>query len=217
MGKNVYSVVLDDDVVAAVDLAAMRAGTNRSAMMNRLLAAQLECATAEDRVCTVLDAMQQLAAGSCAALQVASRQAQTQLAMRSVLRYKYNPTQHYSIELFAHPQQYLGVLRCQLRTQNSALVEALEAFYQLWAALEEAATGALPDMYQLGGARFTRLLRLPASPCGEQALAEALTGYVAYLDDGVKLYCEHLQQPAQAQALVEQRFAALLQAGGGWL
>ena len=38
MGRSVYSVVLDDDVVAALDIAAMRAGTNRSAMMNRLLA-----------------------------------------------------------------------------------------------------------------------------------------------------------------------------------
>lgn len=49
MGKSVYSVVLDDDIVAALDLAAMRAGTNRSAMMNRLLAAQLGFATPEDR------------------------------------------------------------------------------------------------------------------------------------------------------------------------
>lgn len=217
MGKNVYSVVLEDDVVAAVDLAAMRAGTNRSAMMNRLLAAQLECATAEDRVCTVLDAMQQLAASHCAALQVASRQAQTQLALRSVLRYKYNPTQHYSLELFAHPQGYLGALRCQLRTQNTVLVQALGAFYQLWAALEQAAMGTLPGMYQLGGARFTRLLRLPPAPCGEQALAQALTRYVACLDDGVKLYCEHLDDPALAQALVEQQFPGLLQACGDWL
>lgn len=203
MGKSVYSVVLDDDVVAAVDLAAMRAGTNRSAMMNRLLAAQLECATAEDRVRTVLDAMQQLAASRCAALQVAGREAQAQLALRSVLRYKYNPTLRYSVELFAHTQGYLGVLRCQLRTQNVLLTQALEGFYRLWAAMEQHCLQTPPQLYQIGGARFARLLRLPPAPCGEQDLAHALTEYVALLDASIKMYCEHPNDPDTAARMAD--------------
>ena len=68
MSRSVYSVVLDDDVVAALDIAAMRAGTNRSAMMNRLLAAQLGFATPEERIRKVFDAMEQLAATQYTAL-----------------------------------------------------------------------------------------------------------------------------------------------------
>ena len=38
MKKSVYSLVLSDDVIAAVDRAAYQNGLSRSAMINRILA-----------------------------------------------------------------------------------------------------------------------------------------------------------------------------------
>ncbi len=213
MGRSVYSVVLDDDVVAAVDMAAMRAGTNRSVMMNRLLAAPLDFATPEDRIRTVFDAMEKLAESQCTALQVMSGEAQTQLSMRSVLRYKYNPTVRYALELFAHSPEYLGVLRCQLRTQNAVLTQALERFYRLWAALEQNALQTSPTLYEIGGARFARVLRKPRQPCSEQETAARLTAYVALLDGCMKLYCEQLADPERAAARVARHWRSRLQEG----
>ncbi len=45
MSKSVYSVVLMDDVVDAVDRLAYEAGTNRSNMINRILAEYVQLAT----------------------------------------------------------------------------------------------------------------------------------------------------------------------------
>ncbi len=213
MSRSVYSVVLDDDVVAALDIAAMRAGTNRSAMMNRLLAAQLGFATPEERIRKVFDAMEQLAATQYTALQVLGRDAQAQFSMRSALRYKYNPTVRYSVELYPHSQEYLGVLRAQLRTQNTVLTQALESFYRLWAALEQNALQTPATLYEIGGARFSRVMRLPTDGCSEQQLADRLTRYVSLLDACMKLYCEHLEDPEAAAMLAARHWQANLDAG----
>ena len=50
MSKSVYSVVLMDDVVDAVDRLAYEAGTNRSNMINRILAEYVQLATPEQRM-----------------------------------------------------------------------------------------------------------------------------------------------------------------------
>ncbi len=213
MSKSVYSVVLDDAVVAALDLAAMRAGVNRSAMMNRLLAAQLQCATPEDRIRTVFDAMQRLTDSRYAALQVIGGEVPTQFALRSALRYKYNPTVRYSVELFAHSQEQLGVLRCQLRTQNAALMRLLEDFYRLWTALEQGALHTPAKLYELGGARYARVLRLPQSACTEEEMADRLTRYVALLDACMKLYCEYADRPEIAAEQVARHWRSQLDGG----
>lgn len=213
MGRSVYSVVLDDDVVAALDVAAMRAGTNRSAMMNRLLAAQLGFATPEDRIRTVFDAMEKLAATGYTALQVLGQDAQAQFSMRSALRYKYNPTVRYSVELYPHPQEHLGVLRAQLRTQNTALTRMLEDFYRLWAALEQNVLQTPAALYEIGGVRFSRVLRLPTDGCSEQQLAERLTRYVSLLDSCMKLYCEHPEDRETAATLAAHHWQNGLDTG----
>lgn len=212
MGRSVYSVVLDDDVVAALDIAAMRAGTNRSAMMNRLLAAQLGFATPEDRIRTVFEAMEKLAATRYTALQVLGQDTQAQFSLRSALRYKYNPTVRYSVELYPHAQEYLGVLRAQLRTQNAVLTRMLEDFYRLWAVLEQNTLQTSSEMYEIGGVRFARVLRLPADGCTEQQLAERLTRYVSLLDSCMKLYCEHPEDPEAAAARVVRHWQNSLDA-----
>ncbi len=211
MSRSVYSVVLDDEVVAAVDLAAMRAGTNRSAMINRLLAAQLQHATPEDRIRSVFAAMQQMTANRYTTLQVI--EGESQFAVRSALRYKYNPTVRYSIELFAHSSEYLGVLRCQLRTQNVVLVQLMQSFYSLWTALEQSTQHTSPQLYQMEGARFSRVLQLPRNACTEEQMADRLTRYVALLDSCMKLYCEYAALPENAAAQVMHRYRSHMDDG----
>lgn len=50
MGKSVYSLVLMDDIVAAVDRLAYQQGTSRSNMVNRILAEYVQMDTPENRI-----------------------------------------------------------------------------------------------------------------------------------------------------------------------
>lgn len=53
MGKSVYSLVLMDDIVAAVDRLAYQQGTSRSNMVNRILAEYVQMDTPENRIRTI--------------------------------------------------------------------------------------------------------------------------------------------------------------------
>ena len=54
--KTLYSLLLDEDVVRAVDQLAHRRGCSRSALVNQLLAEQLDLMTPERRIAEVLRA-----------------------------------------------------------------------------------------------------------------------------------------------------------------
>ena len=55
MGKSVYSIVLDDDIVAAIDKMAYSLGTNRSGLINRILAEKVNYITPEQRIQHIVD------------------------------------------------------------------------------------------------------------------------------------------------------------------
>jgi len=59
MKKSVYSIVLMNDVVAAVDELASRQGTSRSNLINQILAQHVCCTTPEMHMQSVFAAMKQ--------------------------------------------------------------------------------------------------------------------------------------------------------------
>ena len=63
LSKSVYSVVLMDDVVDAVDRLAYEAGTNRSNMINRILAEYVQLATPEQRMQDIFSSIMDVVSG----------------------------------------------------------------------------------------------------------------------------------------------------------
>ena len=91
MSKSVYSVVLMDDVVDAVDRLAYEAGTNRSNMINRILAEYVQLATPEQRMQDIFSSIMDAVSGQNA-LQLMLNASDAMLSMRSAIHYKYNPS-----------------------------------------------------------------------------------------------------------------------------
>ena len=54
MANSVYSIVLNDAVVEAIDRLAYQNGTNRSSMINRILAERVSYTTPEQRIKNIL-------------------------------------------------------------------------------------------------------------------------------------------------------------------
>ena len=54
MANSVYSIVLNDAVVEAIDRLAYQNGTNRSSMINRILAERVSYTTPEQRIRNIL-------------------------------------------------------------------------------------------------------------------------------------------------------------------
>ena len=60
MKKNLYSLTLSDEVVREVDALAHRLGTNRSALVNRILSEYVSVPTPERRINDIFEAIEAL-------------------------------------------------------------------------------------------------------------------------------------------------------------
>ena len=200
MSKSIYSLVLNDRVVEELDRLAYRQGTSRSALINRILADYVSYQTPEMRLRQVMDSAVS-ALDTVEALQLMLQPAGSSMALRSALRYKYNPTVKYSVELNKTAGAEVGLLKVSLRSQSSSLLYYFGAFCSLWHRLE-----GIPDSCWEEG-RFQRPLRVRAALPGE-LLGREIVQYVACFDSALKDYFALLDQPEAAASAVVRRLAA---------
>ena len=203
MQKSVYSLVLSDDVVAQIDKLAYTMNTNRSNMINQILAEYVSYVTPEKRMHDIFKRMEDMLTGRDT-FQVLMQPSDTMFSLRSALAYKYNPTVKYSVELYRTESDCIGELRVSLRTQNSSLILYMMQFCKLWVQLEESAIG--PVEYAIGDGKFARKLRLRRSAEQKEqdgsvtpdVLGEWIAGYVSVFDEALKTYFYHLTEPEVA-------------------
>lgn len=187
MNKNVYSIVLTDEVIRAVDEEAYRLGTNRSNLINQVLAEHFSCTTAEMRMREILNSAEMLLQRELLLMQ---QNSPSVLMLRTALQYKYRPTVNYKIELERNPEEYMGRLKVQIRTQNPVLVECFRCFFEM-------ISNAETDIFQyrkLSGYEaaisrdsFTRLL-LNNPELTEEEKGAVIGNYLNMLNKAVKNY-----------------------------
>ena len=114
MKKSVYSLVLMDDVVKAIDDMAYKLNTSRSNLINQILAEHVSFKTPESLIKDVFDCMRTIMDNH---FQIQGQSSNAMLFIKSPLRYKYKPTIRYRIELL---KEIKRCIRLSLRfVQNS--------------------------------------------------------------------------------------------------
>lgn len=190
MKKTLYSLMLNDEVVREVDAMAHSLGTNRSNLINQILAEYVNYETPERRINNVLSAVEQLMAPSRELVPFFAPNTLS-LSLKSSLQYKYRPTVKYEVELFKSGGESIGELSVMFRTQSAALISSITDFFRLWKSIEDAhlrsATGAHID-YALYDGKFVRSIALPDKDCTAEQLAGALSEYIKLFDKLLKGY-----------------------------
>lgn len=187
MGKTVYSIVLDDDVVEAIDAMAYRLGTNRSGLINSILAEKVALITPEQKRKLIINTVE-----GVISQQDIFRilQNDNNLTIKSSFKYKYNPSVKYTVILHKDIE-YLGELRVTMRTQNESLLLELENFLQLWSAMEKKyLKGRLSKAvtFSIERGKYTRQLAYPKQEMTESQLGEVISDYIQGFDRIIKLY-----------------------------
>ncbi len=204
MSKSVYSLVLSDDIVRAVDALAYKMNTSRSGLIDRILAERLSVQTPETVMRSITDAIGRFFDEDIFRLQPASDGA---LLIKSPLSYKYKPTIRYAVDIL--PQEdTLGRLRVSFRTQNAVLSMLTERFWRIFAAAE---AKYLPEninvKYTLEDGRFTRTLHSPVTHDGRKINAEdaarAIADYVGFIDRQIKTFFDNAEDEVHAAALID--------------
>ena len=182
--------MLNDEVVREVDTLAHRLGTNRSALINQILAEYVNYTTPERRINDVLSAIDQLMRPTRDLVPFFVPNASS-LSLKSSLEYKYRPTVKYEVELYRGGEESIGSLSVVFRTQSAALIQAMTEFFRLWKGIEDAhlypVTGARID-YALYDGKFVRSIAAPDRDCSTDELAAALSGYIQLFDKLMKNY-----------------------------
>lgn len=208
MARTLYSLMLDEAVVREVDALAHRMGTNRSNLINSVLAQYVGFVTPEQQIRNVLSAIDRLMQPSRELIPFFAPNAKS-VSLRSALDYKYRPTLKYEVTLTGEAGPELGALSVLFRTRSAELLAAMTAFFRYWAKLEASLLPEAPAM-TLEAGRFTRQLRCDDPACGAEALAAAITEYIKLFDRCLKAY---LAGTADAADLKEAYLSYLNAAG----
>ena len=212
MKKTLYSLVLNDEVVREVDALAHRMGTNRSNLINQILAEYVNYTTPEQRINEVLSTIEQLMAPSRELVPFFSPNSYS-MSLKSSLEYKYRPTVKYEVELYRGHDESIGQLSVIFRTQSAALISAMTSFFRLWKQIEDAHLAGVEPDYALYDGKFVRTLSLPPDhDYTSEEIARAISDYVQLFDRLMKAYLAGKYTPPEIEALycAEQQRAAIL-------
>lgn len=182
--------MLNDEVVREVDALAHTLGTNRSSLINQILAEYVDYTTPERRINDVLSAIEEMMKPSRELVPFFAPNTFS-MSLKSSLEYKYRPTVKYEVELYRGYDGSIGELSVVFRTQSLALIDSMTRFFRLWKQIEDShlrhMTGAAID-YSLYDGKFVRSISPPDKDCSAQELASALSEYIKLFDKLMKGY-----------------------------
>ena len=216
MKKSVYSLVLSDDVIEAIDRLAYSKGTSRSAMINGILAEAVSYTTPEKRMNDIFGAIESLMGSS--SFQIQPQPSDAMLSIRSALKYKYKPVIRYGLELYRSFDKTIGQLRVSFRTQSESLKSDLTEFLKLWAELENKyIVKFFPEgiSYTIDDGKFTRTFRLPEAieHRSDDEIARAISEYIKMFDEILKIYFSNIENRRIAAQLSVDRYYEYLENG----
>ena len=186
MKKSVYSLVLMDDVIKAVDRQAYLLGTNRSNLINQILAEHLSCVTPEMKMREIFDTVENIFGSSF----LIQKNSDSLMTIKTVLEYKYRPTVSYRVELFRVPENFLGNIKVRTRTKNKDLSVMLEDFFGIRNAVEKkclSEIGVHSEGWKAVPEGFSRKI-INSADTGDFTAGEAIVEYLNHLDRYMKIF-----------------------------
>lgn len=209
MKKSVYSLVLMDEVVQAIDEMAYSMNTSRSNLINQILAERVSFVTPEMRMQRIFSQIEHLMNSNFHLLEQPS---DAMLSVRSPLKYKYKPTIKYSIELYRNFKNAVGKLKVSVRTQSSQLIAEMNTFFKMWQKIENkylSRNSYENAEWEFNGVTFTRNFYCPsAENLSDEQIANAIGGYINLVDECIKIYFDNIDNPKFAQQKIENVYIA---------
>jgi hypothetical protein len=151
------------------------------------------------------------------------------MSLRSALRYKYNPTVRYSVEMVRAGEDQQIRLKVILRTQSRTLIEYMDRFFILWNKLEKqaeekrskaeekkpahgGANEAKPETdygwkTETDAAKYYRVLRAPSEDVSDEEFGERIAVYIRAVDEAMKTFFGEIEDPERAVEDVALHFA----------
>ena len=190
MQKSLYSLILMDDVVREIDVIARKQNTNRSNLINQILAEYVSMVTPEQRIYNIFNCIDNLLGHNAFDSYIEPNE--STMSLKSSLNYRYRPTIRYLVELYRTGENASGELKIIFRTQSEELLFRLAEFFELWTKMEKIYLkdySAQTINYSFENGKFTRTFAMPRDRIYDnEETARAISDYIRMFDDIVKGY-----------------------------
>lgn len=198
MKKNTYSLILFDEIVEAIDRMAYANNSNRSQLINDLLAEKVGLLTPELKIKHIFNELV-IQLKNLNSIKVKRLEA-GQVQLGTFIKYKYKPTIHFNIESCGTGYQKCLVLKVYSRTTSTDLSRYLNDFFEI---LSEIDKKRFLQLYKLtitnhtlrnSNNKFIReFLKMTALENLEQEyIVYYLMLYIKMLDEALRYYFNHL-------------------------
>lgn len=203
MQKSLYSLMLMDDVVRAIDRLALKQNTNRSNLVNQILAEYVSMMTPEKRVNNIFKSIEELINQCDMDIVPYVSPNQMTMSLKSSLEYKYRPTIKYEVSMYRTPEQgTIGELNVVFRTQSEMLIKAMTEFFRLWTKIEAAYRQDVKINYALYDGRFTRSINVsPNRNYTNEEVSNNISSYIQIFDKLVKGYVSGSYSPRDVEMI----------------
>ena len=209
MQKSLYSLILMDDVVREIDAIARKQNTNRSNLINQILAEYVSMVTPEQRIYNIFNCIDNLLGHNAFDSYIEPNE--STMSLKSSLNYRYRPTIRYLVELYRTGENASGELKIIFRTQSQELLFRLAEFFELWTKMEKIYLkdySAQTINYSFENGKFTRTFAMPRDRIYDnEETARAISDYIRMFDDIVKGY---LTRAYMSFAEMENRYLQYL-------
>lgn len=214
MKKTMYSLMLAEEVVREIDRFAAEKGTNRSNLINQILAEYVSLTTPEKHVSNIFDFIENMI-GKMDGFLLHAQPNDMTMSIKSSLQYHYRPTIRYEVEMYRMPDSTIGQLKIIFRTQSPELLVGLTRFFKLWMRLEDIYIKQyFPKdaiRYGMENGKFLRTFAIPNDlEYSEEQIANAISNYIATFDEMLKSFLAEKYSSTQE---MEQRYLAYLNSG----
>ena len=219
MSKSMYSLILSDKVIEAVDKMAYSVGTSRSNLINQILAEYFSYTTPEKTMKDIFEQLIQIM-NLDETFKIQHQPSDAMLSIRSPLKVRYNPTIKYLVELYGKPNGAVGELRVITRTQSASLSQTLNDFFTVFVRIEAICLNQLIDksyqpIAQVSEGRMARKLYLSRARdcCCTDEIGKGIADYIRTMDSCLKIYLSQADQPEIALRDIKKMYFDYIEKG----
>lgn len=192
MKKSVYSLMLFDEIVEKIDQMASTQNTNRSQLINDILAEKIGMITPEQKIQKILEHLDENFSDT---LSVSQSNRNSSIQFGKSLKYKYRPKVRYSYEFISNERGKYAVLKISSRTKSENLNDHFNEFFNLMTAIEKAQN----DKAELSDSQIPNKFVREFKDEGElsqdvETVTDNLTRYLKMIDRAMSVYFSNIEE-----------------------
>lgn len=187
-----------DELIEVIDRLAYEKNTNRSQLINDILAKEVGLLTPEQRVSNIIDDIIRNIKIRPTNLQLVTKNEGNSLQYGTFLKYKYNPNIKYSFEFNTSNNKKYVMLKVNSRTTSRDLAAHLDNFFNIISYVDRQRSNEIHSsdinisMPRNSNNRFCRVfLSGMQESARENEVAKFLSNYLLMIDQSMKYYFTH--------------------------